>query len=82
MGILYSICKDVRQNLPDAYVIPIQSARKLMIHLHFQFDLFIFRPLRSHIRQIMNHAADVIFHRDNLHFPRVNLRKIKDVINQ
>ncbi len=82
MSIFHRIGKNIRQYLTDTHIIPIQPGRNFMAGLHLQPDALLPCPLRSHACQIVNQAADVIFHRHYLHFPGLNLGKVQYIIDQ
>ena len=82
MRVFDRIRQDIGQYLADAHVIPVKPGGKRRIHLRLQPDILVLCPLRRHIHQIMDQAADIILCRHNLHLAGLNLGKVQDIIDQ
>ena len=76
LGVLHSIREHIGNNLANTNIITPQLLRQILVHFHYQAKVRHRGSLDNQVMEIMNHATQLIFLRNNLHFARLNLRGI------
>ena len=80
--VLYGIRENIGDDLLDADLIAEEDARYALRYLHHELQSLFLRSSPYHIHQIVEHGAHGVFHRDDVHLPRLDFREVENVVHQ